>query len=516
MSLSVTTSRRLPDAVGVIGVPVARGPVLVGEGHGLELDQLTTRGFEGKVGESLALAGPGQSTVVALGVGDADEVGVDVLRRAAAALVRAAWKRTAAATTLLDAVPAGGDRAAAAGALAEGAGLAAYRFTRYKSDPDPCRLASLAIVSALDSANDDGTTGDDATAGDATAGDTTAGTLAAAVERAGVVVEAVCLARDLVNEPAGSLNPSDLADRATEVGRRVGLDVEVIDEVEAADLGLGGLLGVARGSDQPPRLIKLTYDPPGPAADRPTVALVGKGITFDSGGLSIKSAEGMMTMKTDMGGGAAVIAAMSALPSLSPEVRVVGFVPATENMPGGRAIKPGDVLTTRNGTTVEVLNTDAEGRLVLADGLALAVEEEPDAIIDLATLTGACITALGSKIAGLMGNDDGLVEAVRAAAERAGEPAWPLPLPKDYRKQIDSEVADLKNIGGRSAGALTAGLFLQEFVGEVPWAHLDIAGPSRSDDDDGPVAKGATGTGVRTLLELLCAGKGLLPPGEGE
>ncbi len=510
MSLSVTTSR-LPDAVGVIGVPVARGPVLVGEGHGLELDQLKTRGFEGKVGESLALAGPGQSTVVALGVGDAGEVGVDVLRRAAAALVRAAWKLTSGATTLLDAVPAGGDRAAAAGAVAEGAGLAAYRFTRYKSDPDPCRLTTLSIVSALDSANDDGTTGD-ATAGHATAGHATAGTLAAAVERAGVVVEAVCLARDLVNEPAGSLNPSDLADRATEVGRRVGLDVEVIDEVEAADLGLGGLLGVARGSDQPPRLIKLTYDPPGPAADRPTVALVGKGITFDSGGLSIKSAEGMMTMKTDMGGGAAVIAAMSALPSLSPEVRVVGFVPATENMPGGRAIKPGDVLTTRNGTTVEVLNTDAEGRLVLADGLALAVEEEPDAIIDLATLTGACITALGSKIAGLMGNDDGLVEAVRAAAERAGEPAWPLPLPKDYRKQIDSEVADLKNIGGRSAGALTAGLFLQEFVGEVRWAHLDIAGPSRSEDDDGPVAKGATGAGVRTLLELLCGSEGFAAP----
>jgi leucyl aminopeptidase len=211
----------------------------------------------------------------------------------------------------------------------------------------------------------------------------------------------------------------------------------------------------------------------------------------------------MMGMKTDMGGGAAVIGAMSALPSLAPAVKVIGFVPATENMPGGRAIKPGDVLKTRNGTTVEVLNTDAEGRLVLADGLALAVEEQPDAIVDLATLTGACIVALGAKITGLMGNDDDLVAEVRSAAERAGEPAWPLPLPKEYRKQLDSEIADLKNIGGRSAGALTAGLFLQEFVGDVPWAHLDIAGPSRSDEDDGAVVKGATGVGVRTLLELL-------------
>jgi leucyl aminopeptidase len=207
-----------------------------------------------------------------------------------------------------------------------------------------------------------------------------------------------------------------------------------------------------------------------------------------------------------MSGGAAVIAAMSALPALEVPVRVIGFVPATENMPGGRAIKPGDVLTTRNGTTVEVLNTDAEGRLVLADGLALAVEEEPDAVIDLATLTGACIVALGPKIAGLMGNDDELVEQVRSAAERAGEPAWPLPLPKDYRKQIDSDVADVKNIGaGRYAGALTAGLFLREFVGGVPWAHLDIAGPARVDADDAELSRGATGMATRTLLHLLTA-----------
>ena len=475
MTLPVSLVDQVPDGLDVLGVPVAKGPVLTGDGHGLSVEDLESRGFEGNVGETLGLPGPGRTTVMAVGVGEADDVTPDVLRRAAGALVRASWKRGSAATNLLDALPAGGDRAAAGRAVAEGAGLAAYRFTRYKSDPDPCRLESLALVAGGDG-------------------------LAGALERAGATVEAVCLARDLVNEPAGSLSPSDLADRARAVAEQVDLGVEILDEVEAANLGLGGLLGVAQGSDQPCRLIKLTYDPPG--ATR-TVALVGKGITFDSGGLSIKTADGMMGMKTDMGGGAAVIGAMSALPALAPAVKVIGFVPATENMPGGRAIKPGDVLKTRNGTTVEVLNTDAEGRLVLADGLALAVEEQPDAIVDLATLTGACIVALGAKITGLMGNDDDLVAAVRSAAERAGEPAWPLPLPKEYRKQLDSEVADLKNIGGRSAGALTAGLFLQEFVGDVPWVHLDIAGPSRSEEDDGPVVKGATGVGVRTLLELL-------------
>ncbi len=479
MSLPVSLAAEVPHGVDVLAVPVARGPALLGDGYGLEVDQLAARSFEGKVGETLSLPGQEAATLLAVGVGPAEEVDADVLRRAAAAVVRAGWKRRSVATTLLDAVPAGGDPQAAVRAVAEGAGLAAYRFTRYKSDPDPFRLEGLTLVAGESEDADD---------------------LVPALERARAVVEAVSLARDLVNEPAGSLTPSDLASRADEAARRVGLEVQIIDEAEAASLGLGGLLGVARGSDEPCRLIKLTYEPPG--ATR-TVALVGKGITFDSGGLSIKTAEGMMAMKTDMGGGAAVIGAMTALPALAPPVKVIGFVPATENMPGGRATKPGDVLTTRNGTTVEVLNTDAEGRLVLADALALAVEEEPDAIVDLATLTGACIVALGQKISGLMGNDEGLIERVRSAAQRAGEPAWPLPLPKEYRKQLDSEVADLKNIGGRHAGALTAGLFLEEFVGDVPWAHLDIAGPSRSDDDDGPLVKGATGVGVRTLLELL-------------
>ena len=234
------------------------------------------------------------------------------------------------------------------------------------------------------------------------------------------------------------------------------------------------------------------------------MGLVGKGVVFDSGGLSLKTADGMETMKTDMSGAAAVIGAMSVLRTAGVQSKVIGFVPTTENMPGPKAIKPGDVLKIRNGKTVEVLNTDAEGRLILADGLSLAAEEKPDAVIDLATLTGACVVALGMKIAGLMGNDEPWIGQVRDAAERAGELMWHLPLPQEYRKDLDSEIADLKNItGGRGGGALTAGLFLSEFTGDVPWVHLDIAGPARAPSDDGYIAKGGTGFGVRTLVEVL-------------
>ena len=236
----------------------------------------------------------------------------------------------------------------------------------------------------------------------------------------------------------------------------------------------------------------------------PHVVLVGKGITFDSGGLSLKSGEGMMTMKTDMGGAAAVLATLSACGELGVRVQVTAIAPITENMPGGRAIKPGDVLTIRNGLTIEVLNTDAEGRLVLADALSLASELEPDAIIDLATLTGACVVALGNSVAGLFGSDEGLITDVREASARAGEATWPLPLYADYRSQIDSDVADMKNIGKPGqAGAITAALLLERFVDGTAWVHLDVAGPARTDEDKGVLTKGATGFGVRTLLELL-------------
>jgi leucyl aminopeptidase len=472
----------------LLAVPVFAGRVL---GPGAEqLDDALGGGlaafmeetsFEGKADETLAVATQGRlaaKAVVLVGLGDEAKVGIDGLRRAAAALARRASKSNAVATTLLDAAPEGVDRAAAAQAIAEGAYLGAYKFLRYKQSPEPPALEQVIVLGK----------------GGAK--------VQAALDRGAAIARAVAWARDLVNEPAGTLTPSALADQARQAAEVGGLTIDVLDEVAIENEGLGGLMGVAQGSEQPPRLIKLSYEPEGRA--RGTVVLVGKGITFDSGGLSLKTADGMETMKTDMSGAAAVIAAMSVLRAVGVKVNVIAIVPTTENMPGGSAIKPGDVLKIRNGKTVEVLNTDAEGRLILADGLSLAVEESPDAVIDLATLTGACVVALGLKVAGLMGNDDGWVDQVRQGAQRAGEAAWPLPLPPEYRKDLDSEIADLKNItGGRYGGALTAGLFLSEFVGDVPWAHLDIAGPARAPSDDGYVAKGGTGFGVRTLVEVL-------------
>ncbi|MPY94256.1 MAG: leucyl aminopeptidase, partial [Acidimicrobiia bacterium] len=327
------------------------------------------------------------------------------------------------------------------------------------------------------------------------------------------VAEAVLWARDKVNEPGGSLTPRALGKAAAELAEGAGVEVEVRGRKAIGKLKLGGLLGVNRGSAQPPRLIELRYRPEGPS--RGTVALVGKGITFDSGGLSLKTAQGMMTMKSDMGGAAAVIAATVAAARLGLDVEVRAWVPTTDNMTGPDATRPGDVLRMRNGKTVEVLNTDAEGRLILADGLCLASEARPDALVDLATLTGAAKTALGSRIAGLMGNSDGWLSQVEAAGAATGEKVWRLPLPTEYRKSLDSPVADLKNIAGGDvgAGALVAALVLAEFVEpEVPWAHLDIAGPSWAEGDDGDLTRGGTGFGVRLLVDLL---ERFEPPGPG-
>jgi leucyl aminopeptidase len=484
VTIAFSLSEVVPDDVTVVGVPVFAGRTVPPGASGVHFDvgQLAQRGFEGNLCETMVVPSDDATSVIAIGMGPQDRVDAETLRRAVAALVKAAWKDTRAATTLLDAAPADLDSEAAAQALAEGAALAAYRFTKYKATPKACRLESLTVVAGAN-------------------GDTDAAGAERGLEHGARLAAAVNLARDLVNEPAGALTPQRLADVAAEIAEREGLSLSVLDESALVAERLGGLLGVAAGSTQPPRLIELVYEPPDARA---TVALVGKGITFDSGGLSIKTAEGMETMKTDMSGAAAVLAAMSTLPALSPGVKVIGIMPATENMPGGSATKPGDVLRIRNGKTVEVLNTDAEGRLVLADGLSLAVEAKVDAILDLATLTGACIVALGRRIAGLMGNHEGWVEQVRDAAGRAGEPVWPLPLPQDYRDCLDSEVADIKNIGGgRYAGALTAGLFLKEFVADVPWAHLDIAGPARCEEEEAYFTKGGTGFGVRTIVETL-------------
>ncbi|SRR5579875_749406 len=475
--LACSASSQIPSGTSSVAVPVLAGRAP----EGLDRAYCRSQGFSGQVGEALAAPGAGGTITVAVGLGES--VDAEALRQAAAAFVRSVWRNGTAAFPLdadmLRALPA----AEAAQAVVEGALLAAYRFTTYKGSPDPLALTSLVVV-----------------------GGGELGELERGVRRGQATARAVCLARDLVNEPAGTLTPRRLAEVAGKVGEEAGLEVRVWDEVDIANEGLGGLAGVARGSEEPPRLIKMTYSPPGDGGPVPTVALVGKGITFDSGGLSIKTADGMTAMKTDMGGAAAVLGTMSALAEMEVPVRVLGYMPTTENMPSGKATKPGDVLKIRNGKTIEVLNTDAEGRLVLADGLSLAVEDGADAIIDLATLTGSCVVALGREIAGLMGNSEELIAQVRAASARAGEPVWPLPLPDRYRRHIESDVADMKNTGrDRQAGTLVAGLILSEFVDDVPWAHLDIAGPARSDEDRGYLRKGATGFGVRILLELLQA-----------
>ncbi|HVL91891.1 MAG TPA: leucyl aminopeptidase [Acidimicrobiales bacterium] len=478
----------VPAEAGLVAVPATppagRRTGTAAGGPVVDPASLAALGFEDRPGQTQIVPGPDGRPVLAVGLGERT---AEDFRRAGAAVTAAAWHVERVATTVVAAAPPALGPAAAARALVEGMALAAYRYGALKRDARPCRIQSVDVVVARGSRG-----------------------LQRDLDRASLVAGAACWARDLVNEPAGTLTPARLAELAAEMGERAGLAVEVLDEAALADQRMGALLGVGQGSVQPPRLIRLAYEPARPPVA--TVALVGKGITFDSGGLSLKPADSMMAMKTDMSGAAAVLATMSVLPALAPAVRVAALVPAAENMPGGRSLKPGDVVRARNGTTIEVLNTDAEGRLVLADALALAAEAGPDAIVDLATLTGAQKVALGTRVAGLMGNHDGLVARVRNAAERAGEPAWPLPLPAVYRSQLDSPVADLKNIGDAGiAGALVAGLFLQEFVAGVPWAHLDIAGPARSEADDAYLTKGGTGWGVRTLAELLCTFEPLEP-----
>jgi leucyl aminopeptidase len=411
-----------------------------------------------------------------VGVGPRAGVTLHVLRQAAACAARRARKVRRLGTTLALAAPQGADAGMAAAAVAEGALLGAYEFLDWKSDPKPTVLDEVIVATSEEARGK--------------------------VDRAVAVAHATAWARDLVNRPAGAKPPAEIAAEVVRLAAEKGVTCEVWerDRIEAEKLG--GLLGVAQGSDQDPRLVRLEYQPEGASVG--TVCLVGKGITFDSGGLSIKTAEGMETMKTDMSGAAAVCAAVSVLPTLGCPARVVAYALFTENMSGGRAMKPGDVLRFRNGKTAEVMNTDAEGRLILADGLSLACELDPDVVIDLATLTGACQVALGMRIAGLFASDDALAAALEAASARAGERLWRLPLVDDYRELIDSEVADMKNTGPRQGGAINAAMFLREFVTDgTPWAHLDIAGPARAESDMFEVGKGGTGFGVRTLCAYL-------------
>ncbi len=427
----------------------------------------------------------GDRTALVLVVGVGAEPGTTEVRRAAAAAAKAAEKDRSLTVVVPADLPGDLDIADVARALAEGAGLGAYAFTDHRS-PDSDAAPALEAITLVPGAGVD------------------ADLVAGAVADADVLVRATAFTRDLINTPPGFKRPPQLADRIADAFAGTRVEVHVRDEGALADGGFGGLLGVGRGSHEPPRLVELRYEGTGAGQDQ-HVVLVGKGITFDTGGLSLKTTSSMTTMKSDMSGAAAIAGAVLAAAELGVAPRVTGLLALAENMPGGDATRVSDVLTHRGGTTVEVLNTDAEGRLVLADALAYGAESEPTAMIDLATLTGAQIVALGYGIAALMGTDDDLLAAIEAAGAAAGERLWRLPLPDDYREHLRSEVADLKNIGKRGeAGTIVAGLFLREFAGEVPWAHLDIAGPAFSESGDhGLGPKGATGYGVRTLVAYL-------------
>lgn len=439
-------------------------------------------GFAGRRGASLLAPTHGllpAGHVLLAGVGKPEEDGLHGWRVAGAVTAREAGRLWADEAVFM--LPPDRETEPVVGAVAEGALLNAYRFTRYRSnDVHSGRLRRLVLGRTSSGRN---------------------GALARALRRAGSTASAVCLARDLVNEPPSTATASYLSEQAAAHCRGEGLKVDVWGRRRIEQLKMAGLLAVNQGSREEPRFIRMRYRPKG--TPRKKVVLIGKGITFDSGGLSLKSARSMETMKLDMAGAAAVIGVMSVLPELAPNAEVVGMVPATDNLPDGGAQKPGDVIRYPNGKTVEVMNTDAEGRLILADALVLAAREKPDCMIDLATLTGACIVALGNELAGLFSNDEELADRLAACGRDAGESLWRLPLAAEYREDIKSHVADIKNVGGGSAGAVTAALFLREFVGEVPWAHLDIAGPAFAAKERPTCPKGGTGFGVRTLLNLL-------------
>ena len=422
--------------------------------------------------------------VLVVGLGKEEKFGLEAIRIAAAtAAKRVRDLRVKSYSTIVHGGGRGGiGLAAATQAVVEGTELALYGFKELKTEPedDPKEVSDMTFVVFDESKRPE---------------------VKAAVEVGRQIVGGVSLARDLVNRPANYATPTLLAQRAQEMAGEFGMACQVLDEDEMTELGMGSLLSVAQGTDEPARLIILEHN--AGRDDLDTVVLVGKGITFDSGGISLKNKEGMETMKGDMAGGAAVLGAMRAVAALDLPLHVVGLVPATENLPSGKAYKPGDVVRAMNGKTIEVISTDAEGRMILADALAYAARYQPKAVVDMATLTGAIVVALGHHATGLFSNDDDLATRLEAAGRTSFERMWRLPLFKEYDEQLKSHVADVKHTGGRPAGSITAAIFLSKFVGDFPWAHLDIAGKAWTDEDKPYTPKWATGTGVRLLTQFL-------------
>ncbi len=472
----------LPEGTEALEGVLASANALTGGDLGRALSR---KDITGKKEETFLLfppEGSGPQRILVVGTGKRDEVDAEVLRKVFGRAVRVAeGMRLEALSVWMDpGLPL--PQALLAQAVTEGVVLAAWRFRELKTQSDPENPdIELTIMSLI-------TQGDE--------NEARRGLLIGLAQARGEN-----LARTLQSRPGNVATPTHLGDEAKRLGKEYGLDVTILGPKEIAKEGMGALLAVAQGSEQEPRFIVLEHR--GGKKDDPPLVLVGKGLTFDAGGISIKPASGMEDMKYDMSGGAAVLGAMQAVAELSLPLNVTGIVPSSENLLSGKAVKPGDVIHTREGKTVEVVNTDAEGRLILADALSFAQTLKPAAVVDCATLTGACVVALGNHAAAILGTDESLVQELREAGDRSGERCWPLPLWKEYREQLDSTVADLKNVGGRAAGTITAATFLKEFVGDVPWAHLDIAGTAYGEGKLSYRRKGGYGAPTRTLLEWI-------------
>ena len=479
MRTAFSVSKSVPAKVAAIVIPVAAsGPIP--SGVGLNRAQLSALGFEGRASQTQTLPPAAGKTAVRvlLGIGEVRNLDTSVLRNVAASAARACARYESIATTLPGVMR--GSAKAPTQAVIEGIALALHRWVALKNDKSGLsKLSSVTLVSAEKTA------------------EVQAGMLM------GIATStAVCTARDFANTPPSHLTARQFAEHAVAIAEASGVEATVYNKDQLIAMGCGGLVGVNAGSTEPPRMVKLEYKP---TAARGKVVLVGKGVMYDSGGISLKPSDGMHAMmKMDMSGAAAVLATMGALRALKVKTQVTAYLMCTDNMPSGSALKLGDVLTMRNGKTVEIHNTDAEGRLILADGLSLGAESKPDAMIDIATLTGACLGALGKKMAGVLSNNSGVVSQLMNSSSRTNELLWELPLFHDYRRLLDSNVADMRNIGGPYAGATTAALFLHEFVGTTPWAHLDIAGPMDADGDEGWLNRGATAYGTRLLIDF-CA-----------
>ncbi len=451
-------------------------------------EMLGTDEMRGKHGDSVFIYRPGNlraKRLLLVGGGKREDLNFDGIRKIAGTATRFLRSKGVHSMAILRRSQLDLERSVQA--VVEGALIGLFEPDMYKTESkEERRIDEIILITSADGA---------------------AETLARGVERGQIIADAVNMARELANEPSSVLTPTELAERSKEVASRYGLDIDVLDEARMKELGMGALLGVARGSDEPAKMIVLRYEPEGAEPmgnDAEVIAIVGKGITFDTGGISIKPAEGMEKMKYDMSGAAATLAAMRAIAQLKPRVNVIGVMPTSENMPSGRAYKPGDVLRAMSGKTIEVINTDAEGRLILADAITYARKLGATKIIDLATLTGAVSIALGPINVGVMSNNQAFADEVRIAAKEVGERFWQLPMDDDYKEMIKSDIADIKNSAGRYAGTITAAWFLRHFAEDTPWVHLDIAGTAWENERKPYMSKGPTGVAIRTLINYVC------------